>query len=198
MTKIRFSVTLGLVVATMLMEAKPVRADDAPDGRITVGRSNRLFIDDGEIVAAESATLTGPDGRPLDLTDFYRDVGRPDLAEEVSTRRLERGLLIGGGIAVGVAGTLWSTISFASCVGEDVRPGQAERNCALQMIPLIVGETLSFVGVFGGLAIDPNPLTTDGMAALADRYNAALPRATTQIMPYGSTDGGGLLVSGSF
>jgi hypothetical protein len=200
MSTLRTLSILATVIVATGIAARPASADEPP-GALQVGHVDRWYLlGTGELVPRRDVIVSDAGGEPIDLVDFYRAVGRSDLADEVSTRRVERGLLVGGGIAAAVAGTIWSAAAGEACVNQPLAPGATSRSCAVDLVPAAVGGGLLLVGVLGASAIDPNPLSEEDMVGLASRHNAALgaKAPSTLLVPYGSPDGGGLMLSGSF
>jgi hypothetical protein len=151
----------------------------------------------------------------LGVEDFFRLVGRADLASTYSTRNAVRLGLGLGGAAVVLAGgvTLFTPFAQTPCHIDDPQfaygCGQQYKKFAILGISGLAGLAL----VTSGLFINPLPVEPEMMRRLADGYNAELRRklssAATSVadhpseLTFGMTaylapGGGGLALTGTF
>ncbi len=122
----------------------------------------------------------------VDEEDFFREVGRNDLAESCQNRRIARWGLFGAGGAVVLGTAVYAIASATSSDGCNVptsdpnfseacvdRPGRAlQRGVTTALIGAAVGGGL----ILGGLFANPHPVEVDEVRRLADEYNVALRR----------------------
>jgi hypothetical protein len=156
--------------------------------------------------------------RPLAGADFYRAVGRLDLAKQYEDRAaLKTGLIVGGGLtalAGMIAATVMATSQVSTCT--PITPGSfAMPTCTT---PASVDPALGWLAVGGivtggvvaivGAGINPDPVGDVGKRQLAEAYNRDLwQRLTTEphadgvdvhVVPQIGRDGGGVSVAVRF
>lgn len=154
--------------------------------------------------------------KKIDEDDFFREVGRPDLAESYVNRRILKWGLVGGGLAIVIGGIALG----ASKAGCSVSPGDPRfvDLCVNNDSPLIIAATGFVVGgalaAGGAFLVNPHPVEADEIRRLADDYNGALRRklssppgprslpgedlVTFDVIPTASSKGGGLLLRIAF
>ena len=128
--------------------------------------------------------------RPLEAGDFYRRIGRDDLAQEYAARSARRNTLMAAGgvvmlgslVASGVIAA--NALSSASCdpggsfaAFDRCVSAQSSQARSGVLTAAIVGIGGVLVGgsLFGaGAATNPNPVDEPQMRELADRYNHQL------------------------
>jgi hypothetical protein len=160
---------------------------------------------------ASPATVGGFDPRVLPFVEgpeFYRAVGRPDLARRYESRRATKtimrvggGILLAGGILVGLidaAGSaVQNTVYTAGCV-----TGSAT-DCASSSSPSSAPWVVALIGL--GLVVTPAFIATDPLgpaekAALLTSVTSAVPRPSLSlsVAPALAPGGGTLTVGGRF
>lgn len=129
---------------------------DAVNGKVIVNRAWVVF--------------RGDPGSPLEPSEFYRRVGRDDLAQAYTRRR---GLKIAsyalGGIALAATFAMWAlTIHGFDRDRPDEQPDL--------LLPILLAGGVSAAGIVGGIYLERNPHPIDELDAreLADRYNQRL------------------------
>jgi hypothetical protein len=142
---------------------------------------------------------------------FYRLVGKPELADFVVRReRLKLGLVVGGLAAVVVGSVILVKAINAGCERDIDDPlfGECvQMNAARNRNP--AGGLLLFFGGTGaalaGLIVNSHPAGPEEMRRLADEYNRSLAtgaraerRFRLQPIPYAGPGGGGLVLRGAF
>jgi hypothetical protein len=160
---------------------------------------------------------------PLDLTDFYEAVDRPDLAHSVHRRhRVRIAGLVGGLVAFG-AGTYFmleasysglsslnstycdpTTRDYSMCVsGNQQAHDAAQRDATWYSIAGTGAIAVGVVGVLVYRFLDEDPEGALAHRRLAREHNRRLKRtlglpADYEIAPYVQPGGGGLAVRGRF
>lgn len=187
-------------------------------------RRNRIWFRESVAVNLKTGWVThflhaaqGDTGVPLDGADFYRVVGRDDLAARYTRRkRLRRGMLIGGGVAAlgGVVLASWPS-PHERCLDE---PGNTSLDCVgLQGSPTSLndaGDLVAvggFVAFFAGLFYNPHPVSVKEAVELADAYNESLRagranagprpgsvRGSVSLAPVATLEGVSLMLLGRF
>jgi hypothetical protein len=129
---------------------------DAVNGKVIVNRAWVVFL--------------GDPGSPLEPSEFYRKVGRDDLAQSYTRRRrLKIASYVLGGIALAATFAMWAL----SVRGADIdRPDEQPD----LLWPMLLAGGVSAAGIVGGIYLERNPHPIDELAAreLADRYNQRL------------------------
>jgi hypothetical protein len=145
--------------------------------------------------------------KPLAAPDFYRLVGRDDLAQEYLRRNARRNLLMGAGAVVALGSVAVSAaIAFGGQPGP-CTPGDfaAFSACASRssdqarsadMTAAVVGAggvVLGGVLLLAGAATNPNPVDLVQMRAMADQYNQKLKQeGNLRVVPVATRDQAGL------
>lgn len=127
--------------------------------------------------------------KQVDEDDFYREVGRNDLAATYRTRRAVRWGLMGAGGAILLGGAVYAFSSSSStgecsakpgdpnfrevCIDRPSRSMRREVGTAMVVVPLAIGLFA------GGVFLNPRPVEPDELRRLADEYNVALRRRLT-------------------
>jgi hypothetical protein len=101
--------------------------------------------------------------------DFFRQVGRDDLAQEYARRRTRKVMFIGGGIAVGVAG-LVAGLS-GSCSVNNAQTCIANKQTILAL-SAVAGAGIATIGIL----VKTSPAGPEEIRRLADQYNEGLRR----------------------
>lgn len=191
------------ILVIPLLVASPSRAganetsppSDAPYDEQYVG-----FDDFGGVISRDgfvagtvqwSVPYEGKYKKPLLGADFYRKVGRNDLAVRYEDRMALRTGLIAGGVIVAVVSSIVgiallssgqencgtvtqpspiANANFAACVDRNIHSGPDAGAMALA----IAGPLLGGVTALAGSAIDPDPVSLVERRRLADRYNQTL------------------------
>jgi hypothetical protein len=129
---------------------------DAINGKLIVNRAWVVF--------------RGDPGSPVEPSEFYRKVGRDDLARSYTRRR---GLKIAsyalGGIALAATFALWA---FSVHGSDSDRPDEQPD----VLLPLLLAGGVSAAAITTGIYLERNPHPIDELDArqLADRYNQRL------------------------
>jgi hypothetical protein len=147
---------------------------------------------------------------PLSAPDFYRRVGRADLADDYESRAWRSGALIVAGSAVTVGAIIAGVVvasqgQSAPCDVASPDFGQCASASASQTRSRI--NTASLIGVGGalaggtlflaGLLTGPRPVSGPEMREMADRYNQDL-KAQLGVAAIARPDGGGMALSVQF
>jgi hypothetical protein len=164
------ALTLALTLSTPTLAAPPDAAPGSGDAstpalRPTPYEAARLCLI--RINQNDFSICRGPYREEVTAYDFYVLVGRQDLADKDSHRRLALGLTVGGGLAAALLG-------LVSLVAPIV-PGSDEKAPWPVTVGLIGGGlTIGWIGsaAFGGPTVTPNEA-----AGLVNLYNARLPGA---------------------
>jgi hypothetical protein len=144
--------------------------------------------------------------------DFYRLVGREDLAQEYQRRDARRTLLMGAGAVVALGALAASTAilfagqpeqctvatgfptpgdfaAFSACVS---RSSDEARSAHITAAAVGAGGlVLGGVLLLAGAATDPNPVDLPQMRALADQYNQKL-KTGMRVVPFASPSEAGV------
>jgi len=145
--------------------------------------------------------------------DFFRLVGRNDLASSYDNRSAARLGLAMGAVAIVVGTALYSVL--ASC-DRSLSDPRFTDDCVkdhTKMYVGVIGGSVAVAMMFGGYMIDPHPVDAPEMRRLADEYNQGLRRSlaapnaagaasaivrSLSLQPYGGPQGGGLSLSARF
>lgn len=120
----------------------------------------------------------------VDEADFFREIGRADLAERRAEKLRTKGFLIGAGLAVVLGSVAYGVVSMNRADDCDVplgdpgwadacvdRPGDAlKRAVVVGMAGITAGSAL----ILGGAMVDGHPVEPHELRRLADQYNAGL------------------------
>jgi hypothetical protein len=155
-------------------------------GYSRAGRSYRAFLGTGQ--------------HEIDLDDFYHRVGRDDLADAYNNRRVLKGALTWGGIAVIGTGIVYG--AYKACFFENPPLSSPRWDDCID--DNITAMTSVFAGAFvgglltiGGVVIGNHPASDDEMRELTERYNTGL-RTHAQVTPYVTPGGAGAMLTGTF
>jgi hypothetical protein len=122
---------------------------------------------------------------PLKPGTLYATVGRPELAAQIRTRRIAKGITIGAGIGVAAVGTVWGVADSAATavnngIGRTVNlcgTSETTGKCAdreeASMIPWLVAFGGGMVALIGGV-VPSDPLDSLQKSVLIDDYNQRL------------------------
>ncbi len=177
----------------------------------------RLHLDDdgGDGSAHHFDVYRGIDPEPMGSQDFYREVGRPDLADKHHARRVLANVSLVGGIALyglttyefikyvdrapdfGACDPLISSPAYQSCF--DGAEAKARSDADAHEWPLI-GSAVGMVAAFTiatWMYVRPEPIEEGDARALADQHNRDL-RYRMGLVPYLDGDGGGVTVTGAW
>ena len=167
---------------------------------------------DREYIGFHDIAIAGPGGvatgvlpyqgkyqRQLELPEFYRLVGRGDLAQDYeSTQALRWTLLIGGGAAA-VVGT-WMAVSAESdksrCETDNII-NDTHATCDSSATTGLVIASVGGVAALIGLLVHPTPMDPSTARQLAEKHNEKL-KKDLHLSPYAARHGGGLLLGGAF
>jgi len=121
----------------------------------------------------------GASKQPLQGADFYKAVGRDDLAESYEQRSTTRVALIVGGIGLSVASLYpFSQMETGGCgFGSSGDSACQERQDSHNDDMLTAGTVLLAVGSLGatiGFMMDPHPVSDSEQRGLADTHNEEL------------------------
>jgi hypothetical protein len=203
--------SISLVTALLLTSlslVRPARADTAPASPPAAAPVElREVVWGNRHGGMEHRQVPFQNNKILDGSDFYRAIGRDDLAHSYDSRMVGKRVLAGFGLAAGLVGGLMASVNMPKQVCDfpsnpnpstipslmcHVEDGGAAYAAGLGM--LIAGPVLLLVGV----AIDPNPVSTDEQHRLLDAFNASLKTPAASIAPTVTPDGAGLVVSRVF
>jgi hypothetical protein len=141
-----------------LSRGRPLAARDAPAVK---GSAPRLEW--------QGLSLAGVGSQLLYGADFYREVGRDELAQRFSRITLARGLLIGVGFAAAVAGAIIAALGFTAPACDANAP------CATYAPAMNAGGiTLGVAGlasVLVGTFLDPHPIPALDQQWLVQQHN---------------------------
>jgi len=188
---------IGAVLASSLSIA-PAHAEEST-AAASQEDYDRHFIgfDDWSVLDLHSRSVyrvsepyEGKDRVPLAPTDFYRKVGREDLAQEYELRENRRSALMATGTAIAVGGlTAMAVIAiagqpggcsqqsfadFSSCVSD--QGAQARDTMITAGLVGLGGAVIGGLFCLAGSGIDPNPVGPAVMHDLAERHNQDLKR----------------------
>ena len=145
--------------------------------------------------------------KPLEPAEFYRLVGRDDLAQEYVSRDTRRKTLIGAGAVVALGSLVAARVvaldsqpapcrvgdfsTFSACAS---RQSDQARSGVITAAAIGVGGGLvSAALIFAGVLTNPNPVDAVQMRALADRYNSRLKQQLGfQLTPLATPETAGL------
>jgi hypothetical protein len=205
------AVAMSLMAA--LVNAPAARADEAAQPQQDSYDRRYIGFDDLAALDPKSGAvyrLTLPyEGKyknPIAPVDFYRKVGREDLAQEYERRQsLRTALLVGGG-AIALAAVIGSVIvasgsgpacslgsvDFAQCVSESASSGRDRLTTAsaIGLAGIFLGGSLTLAGAF----TNPQPVSAPQMRELADRYNQKL-RQSLSVAPVLAPGGAGVAMA---
>lgn len=155
--------------------------------QVTFGASSEKWGD-----GYPNAPFVGTVQRPLTEAEFFRTVGRPDLADRYGFRYR-------GGIAIAVSGSLAVVGGMAVAIWDS--PQQLNYRAAT--IGGLTATSLGLVAFAVGLfyASNPLPISKPAVYDLATRHNRKLREKyglPVGIAPYAATDGGGVALRGGF
>ena len=145
--------------------------------------------------------------KPLAAADFYRRVGRDDLAQEYVSRAARRNTLIAAGAIVALA-----TVTAGIVIAVENQPGpcpqssfaafsacasaQSDQARSALLTATLVGVSGALIGgtlVLAGALTNPHPVDPSRMRELADRYNVQLRKQLgMQVLPLVTPDRAGL------
>jgi hypothetical protein len=175
------------------------------------------LVDDdrGDGGARRFDVVRGVDPGPIDMEDFYREVGRPDLAQAHHGRRVLAIASVVGGVALFGAATYYlirfvdrvpdlgacdaylSSSQFGPCLDDAQMRARADADRAeWPMIGTALGSALAFT-VAAWYFARPEPITRDEARGLAAAHDRDL-RYRLGLVPYVDDRGGGLSVTGSW
>jgi hypothetical protein len=148
--------------------------------------------------------------KPLAAPEFYRLVGREDLAQEYARRDTRRNALMGAGLvvllgtavassAVALGGqpdpcpTGFDFAAFNACVSRQSDDGHSRMVTAAAIG--VGGAIFGAVLFIAGLTTNPNPVDLVQMRMLADQYNQKLKQQVGwRVVPLSAPDRTGLAV----
>ena len=194
------------------------------DGRTASASQERY---DREYIGFHDIAIAGPGGvatgilpyqgkyqRQLELPEFYRLVGRADLAADYESTQTTRWILIIGGGAAMLVGTgiaLSNNTSHSSCETDNIindTPKDCGPDGTAGFVIAAAGGVAALVGAF----MHPTPMDPSTARELAEKHNSKLkkdlklsagpptlaraPQLT--LSPYAARHGGGLMVGGAF
>jgi len=107
--------------------------------------------------------LRGPKEEEISAEDFYRTVGRPDLADSYRARQTTRIVMIAGGLSVQVTGVI---LYYASKCPDDCSTGTE-----IAAWSTVIGGAI--IGVVGSY-LQAHPMGWRELNALARKYNLSL------------------------
>jgi hypothetical protein len=193
--------------------ANPASSQDDYDERF-IG-FDELGVFDPHSGALYKLTLPyqGKERKPLTEPEFYRLIGREDLADEYGARDARRKMLIGAGALVALGAVAAGAIigiqsqpglctdadfaAFNACVSrhsDEAHSGMVT-GVAVAAGGLLVGGAL----VLAGALTNPHPLDAVQMRALADGYNRQLKQKVgVRLVPLVTPDTAGVALSLSF
>jgi hypothetical protein len=191
---------VGFVAALAAAAPALAHADPAPAPapKVQVGHTDRWYLnDDGSLSVTTMPSILDANGEHMDEVDFFNLVGRPDLADKVSSQRTKKWLLLGGGLVTMVGGGLWTAIGMSKCMSQPLVPGGALPDCGSNFTPMVLGGLIGGALVLGGAMTNTHPVSEDEMRDLAEQYNQQA-SAGTYVVPYASAGGGGVVLGGTF
>lgn len=115
--------------------------------------------------------------------EFFRQVGRDDLARAYQGRRMGKITLIGGGFVVAIAGAVSAFGKKCSAFSEDFQSCSRD-NMTVAMVTVTAGIALSATGIF----INSHPAAPEELRRLADQYNDGLRRRLAAPPPSTTTE----------
>jgi hypothetical protein len=210
--------TVALVAAGSVAVPPPARADEPPPASPQEEYDLHFIgFDDFGLVDPETGVFhkmteayEGKYKKPIGGADFYRTVGREDLAQEYLEREQRRNALMiaGGAVALGslVASSIIAANGFSSSSCDVTSPSfaqcsdaEASRASTGVLAAAAVGISGLLVGgglFLAGAATNPNPLDASRMRELADQYNRQLKqRLDVSLLPLASPDRAGLALN---
>ncbi|AWV90671.1 hypothetical protein [Bradymonas sediminis] len=135
----------------------------------------------GAMLMQSTMIYQGKYKRPLTPREFYLEIGRPDLAEELESNEAQQSLAnITGlvGTLAFVGGTTWLLMEFLTSSGEDynITTGEWEQQEANYMAPgILTGASVGLLIAAYIIAPDQvQPVTSSEAMKLADQYNQKL------------------------
>jgi hypothetical protein len=179
---------VAVLIASPMARAQEPAPPEPPEA---VGFDTVSGFDGHGILHTATIPYAGPEKRPLLGADFYRAVGREDLAQSYESRDKVRTGLIAGGAAVLVGSIV---ASFVAGGGQECEPtgftfpGSQQQICTPSKGPnagIAVGGSLAgFALGIAGLAVRPDPVDDAQKHELADEHNQKL-RPHASIVPEG-------------
>jgi hypothetical protein len=166
----------------------------------------------------------GESDQVLEATDFYKEVGRPDLADDYNHRKhIAYGGMIVGGLGVIAGGVMLYKFALApldpcsidlpaeqygACVTGALDKHERERSQYVK--PMLIVSGVSIAAMLVGLwyAVNVHPISENEAKGLADKHNQnlrknlGLPVARRlhdiKLVPYASAGDSGLALAGRF
>lgn len=175
----------SLLLLTGLLTGAPLSAQSVDGEAERSYRQRYIWFDEAELVAARShrwqqrpAACQGSQRLPLGGADFYRAIGRDDLADQYRRNAIVRWSLIGVGVGVNAAGLA----AVAAGPALFAPPHRATLDGCVGCIgPLLLavfgGSALAAVGTglwAWGTLFDPHPVDLATTRDLIDEYNKRL------------------------
>jgi hypothetical protein len=175
----------------------------------------RLRVDPDDDTAHHFAAYRGIEADPMGSQDFYREVGRPDLALAHHGRRVLANASLVGGIALyglttyelirfadrapdfGACDPLISSSKYQACF--DGAEAKAKRDADAHAWPLF-GSAVGMVAAFTiatWMYVRPEPVTEGEARSLAEQHNRDV-RYRMGLVPYVDDGGGGVTVTGAW
>lgn len=211
----RIPITVVLLTATAARADPPGLTDPGP---IAEARFHHLALHvvDGDTGGPRRFDVQrGDDAEPIDTEDFYREVGRPDLAAAHHGRHVLAIASVVGGIGLfglstyylirfvdrmpdlGACDAYLSSPQFGPCLDTAHARAEADADGATwPMIGTAVGSAIAF-GVAIWYFARPEPISIDDARRLAGDHDRDL-RYRLGLVPYVDDRGGGLSVTGAW
>lgn len=190
----------SLCLALLTGWAGRAKAQDVPSPPSQQYEEQYIGFDDFGGVVTHDGVVTGTvqwtvpyEGKykkPLTGAEFYRKLGRADLAQSYTDRQALRTGLMVSGVLVAIASMVAGIASFASghedcgpptspgfsaCVDRNVHQGPDTGTALLFLGGTLVGGGL----MWAGAAVDPNPVSPVEARRLAEAYNRELRERVT-------------------
>ncbi|MBN2358912.1 MAG: hypothetical protein JXR83_05625 [Deltaproteobacteria bacterium] len=167
-----------------LLAAPPLRAQAEGDLERDY-RSQCVWFDEAELVAASAhrwlprpAALQGEERQPLADADFYRVIGRDDLADQYRTNQALRWALIGVGAGLNALGLAAVAAGPALFAPSHQRPVEARCGDIVPLLVAVFGGSASALlgtGLWAfGVLLDPHPVDLATARELVDEHNKRL------------------------
>jgi tetratricopeptide (TPR) repeat protein len=193
-------------------------ASPAPDRSKDVARyrAQRVLVvePDAEHRGRAPTFVLGSSNLPLEGSNFYRAVGRPDLATRYADRNAIRRLVLGSGgvlAGIGLGTVIFSALDACDAGQSDCEAAHGASNHRLMLWGL--GMLVSGVAVeVAGALFEPDPVDPKGQRELVEAHNGGLrkqlgiqrdtattaPAASLQVAPYAGPMGAGIALVGTF